>query len=146
MSPFRPSRALFTISDGLVAILEALDRPTRPQTVVLTFGSMGEPLVCLIVDRTPREIDVLSHQLVVALEHKPAVASILIATACVGETIDDPLEASADEHIAFLEARELFDLEGVNLVDWFLVGARSAVSLAAVTDAQPRWLAVGRPG
>jgi hypothetical protein len=146
MSSLRPSKALFTLANGLTAILEALDRPVRPQTVVLTFGSMGEPLVCLTIDRTPREVDELARQLVEALEHKPAVASLLIATACVGESIAAPLEATADEHIAFLEAREMFDLEGVNLVDWFLVGDRSAVSLAAVTDAQPRWLVAGRPG
>jgi hypothetical protein len=149
MSPFRPirpSKALFTIADGLAAILETLDQPVRPQTVALTFGSMGEPLVCLMIERTPREVDELTHHLVVALEREPAVASLLVATACVGETCADPIEASADEHIAFLEARELFDLEGINLIDWFLVGRRSAVSLAAVTDAQPRWLLAGRPG
>jgi hypothetical protein len=146
MSYRSPSPILHTVHTGRVAVIDALDRPLRPQTVVLTFNEIGAADVCLVIDRTPRDLGELTATLVGALARMPSAATVIIGTTCVGTTALAPLVASADEHIAFLEAREVFELEGIDLVDWFLVGEGQSLSLATLTDAQPRWLLGARLG
>jgi hypothetical protein len=140
-----PSPALRCAEAGLAELLVAIDRPLRPQTVVLTFSHVGAAHVCLVIDRTPRTLDELTGNIVRAVRRLPQAATALIATTCLGDSPDNPLVATADEHIAFLEARELFDLESVDLVDWFLIGQHRSQSLAEATAAQSRWLLAGPP-
>jgi hypothetical protein len=146
MSYRNPSPILHSVHTGRAAIVDALDRPLRPQTVVLAFNEIGAADVCLVIDRTPRDLSELTVTLIGALTRMSSAATVIIGTTCVGSTARTPLVASADEHIAFLEAREVFELEGIDLVDWFLVGDAQTLSLATLTDAQPRWLLGARSG
>jgi hypothetical protein len=140
MSYRSPSPILHSVHSGRAAIVDAIDQPLRPQTVVLTFNEFGAPDVCLVIERTPRDIGELTLDLVRVLTRMPSAATVIVGTTCLGDTARTPLTATDDEHIAFLEAREVFELEGIDLVDWFLVGARQTQSLATLTDARPRWL------
>jgi hypothetical protein len=137
---------LHSVHTGRAAIVDVVDRPLRPQTVVLAFNDFGAPDVCLVIDRTPRDIGELTQHLAQALARMPGAATVIVGTTCVGESAATPLVASADEHIGFLEAREVLELMGVDLVDWFLVGSCHALSLAELTDAQSRWLLGARLG
>jgi hypothetical protein len=125
-----PSSVLHSVHTGRAAIVDVVDRPLRPQTVVLAFNDFGAPDVCLVIDRTPRDIGELTQHLAQALARMPGAATVIVGTTCVGESA----------------AREVLELMGVDLVDWFLVGSRHALSLAELTDAQSRWLLGARPG
>jgi hypothetical protein len=140
-----PSPILYSVHSGRAAIIDVIDRPLRPQTVALTFNEFGAPHTCLVIERTPRDVGELTTELARVLARMPSASTVIVGTTCLGETGCHPLVALADEHVAFLEAREIFELQGIDLVDWFLVGDYQALSLATVTDAQRRWLLGARP-
>lgn len=116
-------------------VSEVIDSPVRAQTVALTFDEHDQPLVCLIVDGTRRSLSTLTDDLVGVFVQWEMCRSVVLATTATGRA----KTPDGAEQVAFLDARERFEIEGITLVDWFIIGERRGWSLAELTDARPLW-------
>jgi hypothetical protein len=121
--------------DALDLVGMLVDSPLQPQTVALTFDAHDQPLVCLTIDGTRRSLGTLTDDLVTLFSTWEMCRTVVLATTSTGRA----KMPDAGEQVAFLDARERFELEGITLVDWFIIGERRGWSLAELTDARSLW-------
>jgi hypothetical protein len=124
---------------ALDAVLDALDWPLRPQSVVFVFGPRGQPLVCVHIDGG-LEVDGFFRSLTALVRPVEMAHSVFVGTVAPFSP-----EPAVEFQVGFLDGRDQFDALGVELIDWFLVDPTidnehvRAVSLAEATVARSYW-------
>jgi hypothetical protein len=110
--------------------------PMRNEVVCLLLSDRHNIIGSMVINDPPRDLgDLTGHFCRLAAE-MPRVKALSFAFCLADKAV--PVVRAA-EHLDFLDSRERFELIGIELVDWFLIGGGKAISLAEVTDAEQLW-------
>ncbi len=120
---------------ALDVVLMLASHPPRPEVVCLLLDANHRGQSAFVVTDAPRDLPELTASITRVCAELPWVRAVVLACCSPG----GGYLPSALEQIAFLDSREQFDLIGVELIDWFLVDAGRASSLAEATDARELW-------
>lgn len=120
---------------ALDIILSLATHPPRSELVCLLVDINHQVQSSLVVADAPRDITSLTGSFARICAELPWVRAIVLACCSPG----GGYLPNATEQIAFLDSREQFDLIGVELLDWFVLDAGRASSLAEATDARLLW-------
>jgi DNA repair protein RadC len=120
---------------ALDIVLLVASHPPRPEIVCLMLDANHRGLSSMVVSNAPNDLVTVARSFCPVLTPLTPVKAIVLASARPGLGF----EPTADQQIAFLECRELFHLLEIELIDWFLLDAGHATSLAEATDARTLW-------
>jgi hypothetical protein len=120
---------------ALDVVLMVASHPPRPEVVCLLLDINHRGQSSFVVTDAPRDLSELTGSIARVCAELPWVRAVVLAYCSPG----GGYLPSALEQIAFLDGREQFDLIGVELLDWFVLDAGRACSLAEATDARPLW-------
>ena len=120
---------------ALDVVLMLASHPPRPEVVCLLLDANHRGQSSFVVTDAPRDLTELTTSITRGCAQVPWVRAVVLACCSPG----GGYLPSALEQIAFLDSREQFDLIGVELLDWFVLDAGRASSLAEATDARPLW-------
>jgi hypothetical protein len=120
---------------ALDVVLMLASHPPRAELVCLLLDGNHCVQSSFVVTDAPRDVTGLTVSIARVCAELPWVQAVVLACCSPG----GGYVPSALEHIAFLDSREQFDLIGVELVDWFVLDAGRASSLAEATDARGLW-------
>jgi hypothetical protein len=109
--------------------------PPRNEAVCLFLDADHRGRTSFVITDAPRDLTDLTASISRVCAELPWVRAVVLACSSPGRGY----LPTAVEQIAFLESRERFDLIGVELLDWFLLDAGMACSLAEATDARHLW-------
>jgi hypothetical protein len=127
--PFRPA-PLASAADVLDAVLVAASDPPEPETLVLLLDDGHVGHTCFVVSSTERPEDVLdvAHLVAELAERSTVVHAVVLASV----RPEDPGDSDR-----WLELLDLFDAVDVELLDWFVIVERRAVSMRSRAGASP---------
>jgi hypothetical protein len=120
---------------ALDVILLLASHPPRHEVVCLLLDADHRGRSSFVVTDAPRDVTDLTASIALVCAELPWVRAVVLACCSPG----GGYLPTALEQIAFLESRERFDLIGVELLDWFVLDAGRAASLAEATDARHLW-------
>lgn len=116
-----------------LAVLALAASPGTEETLVLVLDHRHRGSVCLVVQGPLSPAALISFLLALTVADR-AVGALVVATG--GQSSPSP---SAEQELAWFDAREQLDEIGVDLLDWFLLSPGQACSLAELTDSRWRW-------
>jgi hypothetical protein len=120
---------------ALDVILALASHPPRHEVVCLLLDAHHRGQSSLVVTDAPRDLTGLTASFTQVCAELPWVRAVVVASCSPG----GGFLPTAAEQIAFFDSREQFDLIGVELLDWFVLDAGRASSLAEATDARALW-------
>ncbi len=109
--------------------------PPRPETIALLMDASRQGGTCLVVDGTVADeavVDV-AEAVLSSLALHPIDAVVLATVRPTRHGVEDA------DHWRWFELRDQFDDAGVDLLDWFILGASGPASLAQLTDSRSLW-------
>lgn len=126
-------------TSALDVILSVATHPSRSEAVCLLLNEYHCVRSSFVIAKAPRDLGSLTSALSGICEALPWVRAVIFATLSNGSgTVPN-----AAEQIDFLDCRERFSVIGVDLIDWFILNAGVAASVAEITDARSLWRHAG---
>ena len=125
---------------ALATVAMAAHRPLRPETIVVLLDDARRGIALVVVTDTQRPDDVLE---VVECLTRPTAHAGRVGAVVVG-TVRPGAGAEADDHVPdpdidrWLELSDIAEGHGVELLEWFVIGADVRCPRDDLGEA-PRW-------
>jgi hypothetical protein len=137
LHPSAPSVHLSDAADALDLVEQVVDRPLRPETLVVLADDAHWAHTCFAVSGTavPDDVTDIASLVVELAEREPAIHAVLIASVRPAR-VDGSTRTDLDRG---LELLELCEAAGLELLDWFVVSPDGASSLREASGLPLLW-------
>lgn len=138
--PRRPP-AITNAADALELVAMTMSRPPRAETIAFLLDDDGFGTTVLLVNGTDRPEDVIGvvEQVAEAGAVSGASALFVASVRPVAPSPDEAIEVAEGDIDRWLEASELADDEGLELLEWFVVGPAGVICPRELLGEPPRW-------
>jgi hypothetical protein len=125
--------------DAIDVLLAVATHPPCVEAIALVLDRAHRGLGCMVVDGAgPTDLVTLTDVLLEAATERDHVGAFVLATTRVTGIWPGPAE-----ELLWFSLRERVAEAGYELLDWFVLVADLAVSMAEITDSATLWLAGG---